>query len=75
VEGEVRRSGKAMKVVINEALRAGLGLLSKPKAPKPFEVRTHSFRFRPGIDLDRLNQLADELETDEVLKKLRLDHP
>jgi len=75
VEGEVRRTGKAMKVVVNEALRAGLGLLSKPAASKPFEVRAYSLRFKPGIDLDRVNQLVDELETDAVVKKLQLDHP
>jgi hypothetical protein len=75
VDGEVRRTGKALKVVVNDALRAGLGLLSKPPASKPFEVRTHSFGFKPGIDLDRMNQLVDELETEEALKKLRRDHP
>lgn len=28
----------------------------------------HSFGFRPEIDLDKLNQLVDELEVDEVAK-------
>jgi len=75
VDREVRRTGKGMKIVVNEALRAGLGLLAKPIPARPFEVRGHSFGFKPGIDLDRMNQLADQLEAEEVAKKLRRDHP
>lgn len=55
---EIRRTGKGMKAVVNEALRSGLGLAEHPAEPPPFEVRPHSFGFKPGIDLDRLNQLA-----------------
>ena len=40
------------------------------EAPK---VRPHSFGFRPGIDLDKLNQLADELEVEEAAKSVRAD--
>ena len=36
-----------------------------------FKVRPHAFNFKPDIDVDRLNQLADELETAEVAEKLR----
>ena len=32
-------------------------------------TRPHDFGFKPGIDLDRLNQLVDELETEEFLKR------
>ncbi len=31
----------------------------------------HSFGFRPDIDLNKLNQLFDELETEEFLKRDR----
>ena len=71
VEREMRRTGKAMKQVVNEALRSGLGLVERPAAPRPFEVRPHSFAFKPGIDLDRVNQLVDELEAEDVVRKLR----
>lgn len=70
VQQEIRRSGKGMKAVVNEALRAGLGLEGRRRALPPFEVEPHSFGFRPGVDLDRLNQLADELEAEETAKKL-----
>ena len=38
---------------------------------KRFTVRPHAFNFKPGVDVDRLNQLADELETAEIAEKLR----
>jgi hypothetical protein len=67
---EMRRSGKSLKATVNEALRLGLGLGGKPpKAPR-FHVQPHAFGFRPGIDLDRLNQLVDELEAEEAARKL-----
>lgn len=59
-----------MKAVVNEALRAGFGLAPSREKPPPFEVRPHSFGFKPGIDLDRMNQLADELEAEESARKL-----
>lgn len=66
LEQEMRRTGRGLKATVNEALRRGLGTAGKtPRQPK-FEVRPHAFGFRPGIDLDRLNQLADELEAEEV---------
>lgn len=67
---EIRRSGKAMKAVVNDALRRGLGLGGKSAPPPRFEVRPHAFGLKPGIDLDRVNQLADELESEETARKL-----
>lgn len=70
IEREIRRGGKTMKAVVNEALRLGLGMAGKPARPKRFEVRPHAFGFKPGIDLDRVNQFADELESEETARKL-----
>lgn len=70
VRQEARRTGKRMKAVVNEALRLGLGIAQKPVRPARFKVRPHEFGFRPGIDLDRMNQLVDELEAGEVARKL-----
>ena len=69
IEEETRRTGKPMKVVVNEALRAGLGGARKTR-PARFRVEPHSFGFQPGVDLDRLNQLADELEAKAAARKL-----
>lgn len=68
---EMRRTHAGMKAVVNETLRLGLGIAGKRPASRPFEVEPHSFDFKPGIDLDRINQLADELEADEAARKLR----
>lgn len=70
VRQEVRRTGKAMKAVINGALRLGLGMSGKRVPRRRFEVQPHAFGFKPGVDLDRLNQLADELETEEAARKI-----
>ena len=71
VRQEMKRSGCGLKKVINDALRLGLGLAGKRRRPTPFAVEAHSFGFRPGFDLDRLNQLADELEVAEQARALR----
>ena len=68
---EMRRTGKGLKVIVNHALRLGLGLAGKPVSVPRFELRPHAFGFRPGIDLDRVNQLVDELEAEETARKLR----
>jgi hypothetical protein len=70
LEQETRRTGKGLKAVVNEALRLGLGLSGRAAPPVRYEVRPHSFGFKPGIDLDRMNQLADELEALEGARKL-----
>jgi hypothetical protein len=71
LEMEMRRRGGGLKDVVNEALRIGLGMTDKPVRPKRFTVKPHAFGFRPGIELDRLNQLADELEAEEISRKSR----
>jgi hypothetical protein len=47
--------------VANRTIRAGLGDAASAgrRAPK---TAPHSFGFRPGVDLDKLGQLADQLE-------------
>ena len=67
---EIRRSGKGLKTLVNEALRLGLGLTGKPVRGSRFEVRPHAFGLKPGIDFDRMNQLVDELEAEETARKL-----
>jgi hypothetical protein len=51
-------------------LRRGLSLGGKPAQPPKFAVRPHAFGLKPGIDLDRVNQLADEVESEETARKL-----
>ena len=66
---EVRHTDSSMKAVVNDALRLGLGMRSKPVAPSRYRVEPHAFGFKPGIDMDRLNQLVDELEVEELAER------
>lgn len=71
VRQQIRRTGKPLKAVVNEALRLGLGIAGKTARAPRFQVRPHAFAFKPGVDLDRINQLVDELESEQVVRKLR----
>lgn len=57
-----------LKRAVNETLRAGLRA-RKMKPLPPFKVKPWPCNFRPGIDLNRMNQLVDELEIEEYLRK------
>jgi hypothetical protein len=71
IEQEVRRAGKPAQAVVNEALRSRLGLKGKAGAPAPFRVEPHDFGFAAGLDLDKMNQLADDLEAAAAARKVR----
>ena len=58
------RSHRPFKTVVNDALRLGLGTATKGIRPKPFRVRASPLGLRAGLDASRLNQLADEIESD-----------
>lgn len=62
LRGRARELGISFKETVNRAIRAGLGSdVSSSGGPAPQTI-AHSFEFRPGVDLDKLNQLPDELE-------------
>lgn len=67
----MKAKGEGLKAVVNDALRRGLGIEPSLDDLPPFEVEPHSFGFKPGIDLDRMNHLADELETEAVMRKMK----
>ena len=65
-----RNSGKTFKAVVNEAMRRGLMTGEKPVPDRePFMVESVRCGFLPGIDPLKLNQLVDELETEEFLER------
>ena len=52
--------GVPSKEAVNRTIHAGLGdVASTRRRPAPKTI-PHFFRFRPGVDLDKLEQLADE---------------
>ena len=71
LDKEMRRSRRGLKATINDALRRGLQLGTRPPKRPPFKVRPQALGVKPGIDLDRMNQLVDELEAAERGRLLR----
>ncbi len=69
-----RELGVPFKVLLNRTIRAGLGGEAKPQIPNPPKTVPHSFGFKPGIDLDKLNQLVDELESEAYATSTREPH-
>lgn len=67
---EAERTRLPFKEVVNQAIRLGLRTAAAPPHREPFRTQGHAFGFKPGIDLDRLNQLADELEAGAVRDNL-----
>ncbi len=65
-----RELGISFKESVNRAIRAGLGEAATPRRREAPKTISHSFGFRPGIDLDKLGQLADELEAESFVEKL-----
>lgn len=63
-----RMLDKPFKQVVNEALRRGLQD-PEPRKRSPVTVNTFPGGLRPGIDPLKLNQLSDEIEIEEFLRK------
>lgn len=70
LQQEIRRTDKSLKAVVNDALRRGLRMQGKPPRPSRYKVKPYAFAFKPGIDVDRINQLVDELEVDELARRM-----
>lgn len=62
--------GVSFKDIVNATLRTGLGQAGR-RTDRPPKTIPHSYGFRPGTDLDRLNQLADELEVESFVAPTR----
>jgi hypothetical protein len=61
--------GVPFKEAVNRTIRAGLGDAASAGRPPAPKIAPHSFGFRPGVDLDKLGQLADELEAEAFADK------
>lgn len=60
-----------LKETVNQTLRQGFKTADQAQKRRPFKVIPHSFGFRPGIDLNKLNHLVDELEAEEFVRKMK----
>ena len=70
LQREMQRTDRSMNAVLNDALRVGLRACGRSPVPPRFKVDPHPFAFKPGVAVDRLNQLVDELEMEESARKL-----
>lgn len=69
---EARRTGRPLKQLVNEALRAGLRTRGRP-APRRYVIKPVSLGgVMPGVDLDRALRLADALDDDAIARELEL---
>lgn len=59
------RKRTSFKTALNSLLRRGLASKGPTPTARRFAVEPHSGRFLPGIDPGRLNQLVDQLETED----------
>jgi len=66
-----RERGVPLRVVLNDALRAGLRPASGGEAP-PYVLPSRRLGLRPGINVEKALSLAGELEDEEILRKLEL---
>jgi len=61
------REKTSFKETVNSVLRRGLAAQEGRRKRRRYRVATFRSGFRPGIDPLRLNQLVDELETQDAV--------
>lgn len=59
---EARRSGEPFKQVVNRLLRTGLHSQAHLKALPPFKLRPRNMGLRPGLNLDDVWGLIEQIE-------------
>ncbi|MBC8071872.1 MAG: hypothetical protein IAG13_26330 [Deltaproteobacteria bacterium] len=60
------RRGISFRAAVDEVLRRGLSSQTpRGSRAKPYRATTFRSGFRPGVDLQRLNQLVDDLDVAE----------
>jgi hypothetical protein len=68
------RQRASFKTALNDVLRRGLAAQGPGSLPKRrFTVEPHLGGFKPGVDPGKLNQLVDQLETEEFIRETPAD--
>ena len=65
LKAEARMTGRPFKEAVNSCLRAGLSVRKLAAAAGPFRVKPREMGLRPGIDIDKISVLLDDLEGPE----------
>ena len=66
IEEATRRERRSMKEVVNDALRRAL----RAEQTRPYRFDVHHSQLRPGIDIERLNELADDEDDSETIARV-----
>lgn len=72
LRAEAARQGLPFEQVVNRVIRLGLRTSAPTGERARFETLPRGLGLRPGIHPGRLNQLADELETEALASSQRL---
>lgn len=62
LEREMRRTGKGLKAAINDALRRAFAAPARAADVPKFAVKARPLGLRPGLDLDNIGELLDQIE-------------
>lgn len=69
LEQAAHRGNASFKGMLNDAVRAGLGVGRGPAAGKPARIKTFRAELRAGIDPGRLKELLHEEDDQEFRRK------
>ena len=65
-----KKSKKSLNTVVNELIRKGLREDNMVKEPvKRYVVEPLSLKLKPGYDEDRLDEITQEMEDQELMKR------
>ena len=65
LKAESRKSGRPFRETVNECLRAGLSVRKQGASAQAFRVKARDMGLRPGINIDQVSALLDQLEGPE----------
>lgn len=72
IETAMRERGLSFKQVLNGAVRQGLGANASQPEGYRFRQQTYSMGFYPEVNLDKALSLADQLEDQQLMRKLEI---
>jgi hypothetical protein len=67
IEALKTRENASLREIVNQLLRAGLKASETKQRCQTYKSPVFDSELKPGIDPNRMNQLADELETEEFV--------
>lgn len=59
------RLGVPFRVIVNEALRAGLDQVEQPANRRPYRTEPHAMGLRAGRNLDSIQELLAQIQGDD----------